>query len=233
MTVKNCFFHLRNRSSQQPSPQSTSNLCKKPSADLRSDPEIADKTTDCLGLGISPEVDPTVRICAGCAERVNAQHAFRTRYLHYNSYVENGLEDKEDEDVCRFCLKADGGVALVELFPGGGGSVADEVQTVRDCLGVEINSWDKLTKICGDCVGGVEELAEFRAEFSSTAVDVTDSSDSYSIGSENGEGGEGFESDSSTADNGEKREEKRKVTARSLPWIGSDHEVTKIKSLNI
>ncbi|XP_038107428.1 uncharacterized protein LOC119766601 [Culex quinquefasciatus] len=61
MTVKNChlfvsfvyklsplqyfsslrnFFHLRNRSSQQPSPQSTSNLCKKPSADLRSDPEL-------------------------------------------------------------------------------------------------------------------------------------------------------------------------------------------------
>ncbi|XP_052563162.1 uncharacterized protein LOC128092739 [Culex pipiens pallens] len=123
-------------------------------------------------------------------------------------------------------------------FPGGGGSVADEVQTVRDCLGVEINSWDKLTKICGDCVGGVEELAEFRAEFSPTAVpvkleDVTDSSDSYSIGSENGEAGEGFESDSSTAENGEKREEKRKVTARSLPWIGSDHEVTKIKSLNV
>uniref|UniRef100_A0A8D8AE07 (northern house mosquito) hypothetical protein n=1 Tax=Culex pipiens TaxID=7175 RepID=A0A8D8AE07_CULPI len=91
MTVKNChlfvsfvyklsplqyfsslrnFFHLRNRSSPQPSPQSTSNLCKKPSADLRSDPEIADTTIDCLGLGISPEVDPTVRICAGCAERL-------------------------------------------------------------------------------------------------------------------------------------------------------------------
>ncbi|XP_052565931.1 uncharacterized protein LOC120414800 [Culex pipiens pallens] len=218
MTVKNCFFFTcgtdpRNLS-QQPTPQSTSNLCQKPSADLRSDPEIADKTIDCLGLGISPEVDPTVRICAGCAERVDAQHAFRTRDLHCNSYVENGLEDKEDEDVCRFCLKADGGAALVELFPGGGGSVADEVQTVRDCLGVEINSWDMVTKICGDCVGGVEELAEFRAEFSPTAgteagtvklEDVTDSSDSYSIGSENGEGGEGFESDSSTADNGEKR----------------------------
>ncbi|XP_052567337.1 uncharacterized protein LOC120431944 [Culex pipiens pallens] len=159
---------------------------------------------------ISPEVDSTVRICAGCAERVDAQHAFRTRDLHCNSYVENGLEDKEDEDVCRFCLKADSGAALVELFPGGGGSVADEVQTVRDCLGVEINSWDMVTKICGDCVGGVEELAEFRAEFSPTAVpvkleDVTDSSDSYSIGSENGEGGEDFESDSSKADNGEKR----------------------------
>ncbi|KAL9694751.1 hypothetical protein quinque_014036 [Culex quinquefasciatus] len=151
------------------------NLCKKPSVDLRSDPGIADKTIDCLGLGILPEVDPTVRICDGCAERVDAQHAFRTRDLHNNSYVENGLEDKEDEDVCRFCLKADGGAALVELFPGGGGSVADEVQTVRDCLGVEINSWDKLTKICGDCMGGVEELAEF----SPTAVpvkleDVTD-----------------------------------------------------------
>ncbi|XP_038106627.1 uncharacterized protein LOC119766259 [Culex quinquefasciatus] len=151
------------------------NLCKKPSVDLRSDLRIADKTIDCLGLGILPEVDPTVRICDGCAERVDAQHAFRTRDLHNNSYVENGLEDKEDEDVCRFCLKADGGAALVELFPGGGGSVADEVQTVRDCLGVEINSWDKLTKICGDCMGGVEELAEF----SPTAVpvkleDVTD-----------------------------------------------------------
>uniref|UniRef100_A0A8D8G5M4 (northern house mosquito) hypothetical protein n=1 Tax=Culex pipiens TaxID=7175 RepID=A0A8D8G5M4_CULPI len=47
------FFHLRNRSSQQPSPQSTSNLCKKLSADLRSNPEIADKTIDCLGLGVS------------------------------------------------------------------------------------------------------------------------------------------------------------------------------------
>ncbi|EDS29057.1 conserved hypothetical protein [Culex quinquefasciatus] len=131
----------------------------KPSADLRSDPEI-------------PDARP-----------------------HCNSYVENGLEDKEDEDVCQFCLKADGGAAFVELFPGGSGSVAD-------CLGVEINSWDMVTKICGDCVGGVKELAEFRAEFSPTAVpvmleDVTDSSDSYSIGSENGEGGEGFESDSS------------------------------------
>ncbi|KAL9705686.1 hypothetical protein quinque_009204 [Culex quinquefasciatus] len=113
----------------------------KPSADLRSDPEIADKTIDCLGLGISPEVDPTVRICAGFTSRTP--------------------EDKKDEDVCRFCLKADGGVTLVELFPGGGGSVADEVQTARDCLGVEINSWDMVTKICGDCVGGVEKLAEF------------------------------------------------------------------------
>ncbi|XP_052567517.1 uncharacterized protein LOC128093788 [Culex pipiens pallens] len=207
MTVKNChlfvsfvyklsplqyfsslryFFHLRNRSSQQPSPQFTSNLCKKPSADLRSDPEIADTTIDCLGLGISSEVDPTVRICAGCAERVDAQHAFRTRDLHCNSYVENGLEDKEDEDVCRFCLMADGGAAFVELFPGGGGSIADEVQTMRDCLGVEINSWDMVTKICGECVGGVKELATFRTEFSPTAgtvklEDVMDSSDSYRI----------------------------------------------------
>ncbi|XP_038111772.1 uncharacterized protein LOC119767374 [Culex quinquefasciatus] len=127
----------------------------KPSADLRSDPEIVDKTIDCLGLGISPEVDPKVRICAGCAERVDAQHAFRTRDLHCNSYVENGLEDNEDEEMCRFCLKADGGAALVEMIPGGGGSVADELQTVRDCLGVEINSWDTVTKICRDCVGGV------------------------------------------------------------------------------
>ncbi|XP_038108477.1 uncharacterized protein LOC119766783 [Culex quinquefasciatus] len=52
--------------------------------------------------------------------------AFRTRDLHCNSYVENEQEDKEDEEVCRFCLKADGGAALVELFPGGGGSVADD-----------------------------------------------------------------------------------------------------------
>ncbi|EDS29066.1 chaperonin [Culex quinquefasciatus] len=162
----------------------------KPSADLRSDPEIADKTIDCLGLGISPEVDPTVRICAGCAERVDAQHAFRT--------------------------------------------VADEVQTVRDCLGVEINSWNMVTKICGDCVGGVEKLAEFSPTVVPVKLEVvTDSSDSLSIGSENGEGGEGFESDSSTADNGEQRGEKRKVTARSLPWIGSDHEVTKVTSLNV
>ncbi|KAL9692577.1 hypothetical protein quinque_000128 [Culex quinquefasciatus] len=189
-----------------------------PSADLRSDPEIADKTIDCLGLGISPEVDPTVWICAGCAERVDAQHAFRTRDLHCNSYVENpGGQGRRG----RVPVLLEGGwrVALVELFPGGGGSVADEVQTVRDCLGVEINSWDMVTKICGDCVGGVEKLTEFRAEFSPTVVpmkleDVTDSSDSYSIGSENGEGGEGFESDSSTADNGEKRGEKRKIEVR-------------------
>ncbi|XP_039453006.1 uncharacterized protein LOC120431933 [Culex pipiens pallens] len=150
------FFHLRNRSSQQPSLQSTCNLCKKPSADLRSVPETADKIIDCLGLGISPEVDPTGQICAGCAESVDAQHAFRTRALHCNSYLENGLEDKEDDDVCRFCLKADGGAVLVELIPGSGGSVADEVQTVRDCLGVEINSWDTLTKICRDCGGGLK-----------------------------------------------------------------------------
>ncbi|KAL9706488.1 hypothetical protein quinque_010006 [Culex quinquefasciatus] len=211
---------------QQPSPQSTCNLCKKLSTDLRSDPETADKIIDCLGLGISPEVDPTGHICAGCAERVDMQHAFRTRALHCNSYVENGLDDKEDEDVCRFCLKADGG--LVELFPGGN-VVAEEVERVRDCLGVEINSWDSVTKLCGDCVGGVEELAGFRAEFSPTAVpvkleDVMDSSDSYSIGSENGDGVEGFESDGSTAAEGEKGGEKRKITARSLPWIGSDHE---------
>ncbi|KAL9705152.1 hypothetical protein quinque_008670 [Culex quinquefasciatus] len=189
------------------------NLCKKPSADLPSDPEIADKTIDCLGLGISPEVDPTERICAGCAERVDAQLAFRTRDLHCNSY-------------------ADGG------WLWSGGSVADEVQTVRDCLGVDINNWDMVSKICGDCVGGVEELAEFRAEFSPTVVpvkleDLEDVSDSYSIGSENGGGREGFESDSSIADNGEKRGEKRKVAARSLSWIGSDYEVTKVTNLNV
>ncbi|EDS29249.1 26S protease regulatory subunit 6a [Culex quinquefasciatus] len=127
------------------------NLCGlsvdlKPTADLRSDPEIADKTIDCLGLGISPEVDPTVQICAGCAERAARLPDARPALQH------------------------------------------------RVPVKLEV---------------------------------VTDSSDSLSIGSENGEGGEGFESDSSTADNGEQRGEKRKVTARSLPWIGSDHEVTK------
>ncbi|KAL9705392.1 hypothetical protein quinque_008910 [Culex quinquefasciatus] len=104
------------------------NLCKKPSADLRTDPEIADKIIGCLGLGISPEVDPTVRICAGCAERVDAQHAFRTRDLHCNSYVENpGGQERRG----RVPVLLEGGwrVALVELFPGDGGSVADEVQT--------------------------------------------------------------------------------------------------------
>ncbi|XP_052561933.1 uncharacterized protein LOC120430882 [Culex pipiens pallens] len=158
-------------------------------------------------------------ICARSPVRICAPtQKFRTRDLHCNSFVENGLEDKEDEDVCRFCLKADGGVALVEFFPGGSGSVAD-------CLGVEISSWDMVTKICGDCVGGVKELAEFRAEFSPTAVpvmleDVTDSSDSYSIGSENGEGGEGFESDSSTTDNGEKRRGKAEGhgTVAAVDW---------------
>ncbi|KAL9696303.1 hypothetical protein quinque_015588 [Culex quinquefasciatus] len=209
------------------------NLCKKPSAYLRSDPEIADKTIDCLGLGISPEVDPMVRICAGCAERVDAQHAFQTRDLHCNSYVENpGGQGRRG----RVPVLLEGGwrVTLVDFFPGGGGSVADEVQTVRDCLGVEINSWDMVTKICGDCVGGVEKLAEFSPTVVPVKLEVvTDSSDSLSIGSENGEGGEGFESDSSTADNGEQRGEKRKVTARSLPWIGSDHEVTKVTSLNV
>ncbi|EDS27795.1 uridine cytidine kinase i [Culex quinquefasciatus] len=203
MTVKNCHLFVFFVYKLSPHRSSLSNLCKKPSVDLRSDPGIADKTIDCLGLGILPEVDPTVRICDGCAERVDAQHAFRTRDLHNNSYVENGLEDKEDEDVCRFCLKADGGAALVELFPGGGGSVADEVQTVRDFGGIFTDSR------AGEA-GGRDG-----------------SSDSYSIGSENGDGSEGFESDSSTADNGEKRGEKRKVTARSLPWIGSVHEVTK------
>ncbi|KAL9705809.1 hypothetical protein quinque_009327 [Culex quinquefasciatus] len=147
---------------------------------------------------ISPEVDPTWRICAGCAERVDAQHAFRTRALHCNSYIENGLEDKEDENMCRFCLK----------IPGGGGSVADEVQTVRDCLGVEIISWDTVTKICGDCVSGVGWISG--GIFADGRAGEAGGLDGFV----------GFVQDSSTADNGEKR----KVTARSQPWIGSDHE---------
>ncbi|XP_038108262.1 uncharacterized protein LOC119766739 [Culex quinquefasciatus] len=100
--------------------------------------------------------------------------------------------------MCRFCLK----------IPGGGGSVADEVQTVRDCLGVEIISWDTVTKICGDCVSGVGWISG--GIFADGRAGEAGGLDGFV----------GFVQDSSTADNGEKR----KVTARSQPWIGSDHE---------
>lgn len=210
------------------------NLCKKMFRDLRADPEIADKIIECLGLGISPEVDPTGEICAACIERIDRQHAFRRRALHCNSYVESGLEESEDENVCRFCLKVNK-QKLVELFPGG--AVADEVGKIRDCLAIEINSWDAVTKLCDECIKGIEELTEFRAEFSPTALpvkleEVADSSDSYSIRSENDYDEEDLdytlESDHSAVDEEEEpeiqeKQQSKTTSARSLPWIKTDH----------
>ncbi|XP_058818995.1 uncharacterized protein LOC131681914 [Topomyia yanbarensis] len=134
-----------------------------------SNPDIAVSIKACVGLEITPELEPQARICRKCLNELETHYAFWKRATQCNEYSQNRITEEEAEvngahaqqiRVCRFCLKIGG--KLLELYPEIHIPDNDHLVKIRKCLGVPINAMDPVTKICRNCIQSIDRLLEFR-----------------------------------------------------------------------
>lgn len=135
------------------------------------DSTTAEKIKICIDREVSPETDPMARICLACLEELNAHHGFWKQALQCNDYAQNQMTADEAEvvdapteiRVCRFCLQI-GANLLLDLFPQGEASNDHQLGKIQECLAIQMNPWDPVTKICSACVQRIEQFLEFRAK---------------------------------------------------------------------
>ncbi|XP_065084363.1 uncharacterized protein LOC135706646 [Ochlerotatus camptorhynchus] len=136
----------------------------------RADPTTVDKIKICIGREMSPETDPAARICCLCLQELDAHHGFWKQALQCNDYAQNQMAADEAEvvdapteiRVCRFCLKIGG--KLLDLFPEGAASNEHQLDKIRECLAVQMNSWDPVTKICRACIQRIQKFLDFQTK---------------------------------------------------------------------